>query len=251
MSAKNEAKPVKTTVHFTLQGKGGVGKSLISSFLAQYLQTVDGCEVKCVDTDPVNQTLVKYKALNAQYLNLRHESSKIDEREFDKLMERLMTEDGAFVVDNGASSFVPMSNYMIENNVIPMLKDAGREVYIHSVITGGQALMDTLHGFTVLAKQANTGNIIIWLNEFFGAIESNGKTFTEMKAYVDNKDQVKGVVRIAKRNQDTFGKDLELMAAKQLTFAEVINGDEFSLMAKQRIKTVQRDIFDQLAAVGF
>lgn len=250
MSAKNEAKPVKTSVHFTLQGKGGVGKSLISAMLAQYLQTIDGCVVKCVDTDPVNQTLVNYKALNAQHVKLMNES-KIDERNFDTLMERLMTEEGVFVVDNGASSFVPLSNYMLENNVISMLKEAGREVYIHSVITGGQALMDTLHGFATLAKQANTGNIILWLNEYFGAIEANGKTFTEMKAYTDNKDRVMGVVRIAKRNQDTFGKDIELMATKRLTFAEVINGDEFSLMAKQRIKTVQRDIFDQLAAVGF
>ena len=42
------------------------------------------------------------------------------------------------VVDNGASSFVPLSNYLIENNAIPMLQEAGREVFIHSVVTGGQ-----------------------------------------------------------------------------------------------------------------
>ena len=41
------------------------------------------------------------------------------------------------------------------------------------------------------------------------------------------------------------------MAAKKLTFNEVINGSDFALMAKQRIKTVQRDIFDQLGSVGF
>lgn len=45
-------------VHFTLQGKGGVGKSLVSALLAQYFQTVVG-DVKCIDTDPVNQTLVR------------------------------------------------------------------------------------------------------------------------------------------------------------------------------------------------
>lgn len=250
MSAKSEVKSFKNSVHFTLQGKGGVGKSLISAFLAQYFQGTDCGEVKCVDTDPVNQTLTNYKALNAQHVELMN-GPKIDERNFDTLMERLMTENGVFVVDNGASSFVPLSNYMLENNVISMLKEAGREVFIHSVITGGQALMDTLHGFATLAKQANTANIVLWLNEYYGAIEANGKTFTEMKAYTDNRERVKGIVRIPKRNQDTFGKDIELMAASKLTFAEVLNGGDFKLMAKQRIKTVQRDIFDQLQSIGF
>ena len=57
--------------------------------------------------------------------------------------------------------------------------------------------------------------------------------------------------RTVARNQDTFGKDIEMMAARKLTFAEVIEGAEFPIMAKQRIKTVQRDLFEQLDAVGF
>ena len=92
---------------------------------------------------------------------------------------------------------------------------------------------------------------MIWLNEYFGAIEANGKTFTDMKVYTEHADKVRGIIRIAKRNQDTFGKDVELMVAKKLTFDEVISGTDFALMAKQRIKTVQRDINEQLAAVVF
>jgi len=250
MSAKIAAKKTQSAVHLMLQGKGGVGKSLASAVLAQYFRSIDGVEVKCVDTDPVNQTLTNYKALKADHVKLM-EGSKIDERNFDALMERLLSEDGVFVVDNGASSFVPLSNYLIENSAITMLQEAGREVYIHCVITGGQALFDTLSGFTTLAEQSNSSNIIIWLNEYFGAIEHNGKTFVDMKAYTDNAAKVRGIVRIAKRNQDTFGKDIELMASKKLTFQEAIKGAEFSIMAKQRIKTVQRDLYDQLNEVGF
>lgn len=241
---------MKPSVHFTLQGKGGVGKSLVSALLAQFFRSIEGCTVKCVDTDPVNQTLASYKALDAQHIQLLN-GSKIDERNLDQLMERLMTEDGVFIVDNGASSFVPLSNYLIENDAIAMLQGAGREVFIHSVLTGGQALTDTLSGFKQLANQAQTSNIVVWLNEFFGPIEANGKTFMDMKVYADYRDKIRGIIRIAKRNQDTFGKDVELMAAMKLTFAEVLAGGEFALMARQRIKTVQRDIFEQLAAVEF
>lgn len=250
MSAKPPKNTAKNSVHFTLQGKGGVGKSFVSALLAQYFQGIEGNTVKCIDTDPVNQTFANYKALNAQHVHLMN-GSKIDERNFDQLMERLVTEDGVFIVDNGAASFVPLSNYLIENNAIAMLEEAGKEVFIHSVLTGGQALMDTLAGFKVLAEQADTKNIVIWLNEFFGAIEANGKTFKEMKVYTDYSEKIRGIVRIAKRNQDTFGKDVELMVAKKMTFAEIINGSDFALMAKQRIRTVQREINDQLATVGF
>jgi hypothetical protein len=249
MATKEKAVKATNSVHFTLQGKGGVGKSLVSSLLAQYFGHV-GAPVKCIDTDPVNQTFVNYKALNAQHLDLM-EGSRIDERKIDQLMQRLLSEDGVFVVDNGASSFVPLSNYLIENDAIGLLRDSGREVYIHCVITGGQALLDTLTGFKALAEQTNTKNIIIWLNEYFGPIERDGKSFYEMKAYTDNQEKVRGIVRIARRNMDTFGKDIEEMAAKKLTFAEVIERPDFPIMVKQRIKTVQKDIFGQLDEIGF
>ena len=45
-----------SNVHIVLQGKGGVGKSLAASMLAQYL-TKRGESPLCIDTDPINATL--------------------------------------------------------------------------------------------------------------------------------------------------------------------------------------------------
>src|SRR5579859_3467685 len=47
--------PAASTIHLTLQGKGGVGKSLVASILAQYFRH-HGREIRCIDSDPVNQT---------------------------------------------------------------------------------------------------------------------------------------------------------------------------------------------------
>ncbi len=44
---------------------------------------------------------------------------------------------------------------------------------------------------------------------------------------------------------------MEVMASKKLTFSEVLSGTDFTLMAKQRIKTVQRELNEQLDAIGF
>jgi Mrp family chromosome partitioning ATPase len=56
-------------IHLVMQGKGGVGKSLVSTWLAEYLLTRRK-EVRCIDGDPVNRSLAQYAALNADKLDL-------------------------------------------------------------------------------------------------------------------------------------------------------------------------------------
>lgn len=239
------------TIHLTLQGKGGVGKSLVAAVLAQYFKNA-GRDVRCIDTDPVNRTFAQYAALGADRLQLRDEHNRIDQRSFDSLIERFLVEDGAtFVVDNGASTFLPLWHYLLENNVLDYLRDNGRKVYVHTVITGGQALVDTLNGFHELAQTSRNSNIVVWVNEYFGRVEADGKKLSEMAAFRENAEKVCGAVVFSKRNQDTFGRDLEDMIAAKLTFGEAIGEGKLPIMAKQRLKLVQRDLFDQLEKLPF
>src|SRR6201987_876531 len=134
-----------TSVHFALQGKGGVGKSLIASVLSQYFVWKDRA-LHAVDADPVNQTLAEYRGLGVERLNLLKEGS-VDQRQFDTLMERILTETGTFVVDTGASTFIPLWHYLLENKALEFLSGRGRHVFVHTVITGGETLGDTLRGF--------------------------------------------------------------------------------------------------------
>lgn len=52
-----------------LQGKGGVGKSLISAILAQYKMNT-GQQPLCIDTDPVNATFHGFERLNVKRLQI-------------------------------------------------------------------------------------------------------------------------------------------------------------------------------------
>lgn len=235
-------------VHVTLQGKGGVGKSLVASLLAQYHRS-KGAPVIAVDTDPVNATLSGYEALTPRRLELL-DGSRVDERRFDELMEALLTEDATFVVDNGAASFIPFSNYLIENQAAEMIARADKQLVVHTVVTGGQALYDTLSGFDALATQLPSDTqLVVWLNEYFGAIAVDGKGFEQMRAYQEHRSRVRGMVRIARQTSDTFGKDVELMLDRRLTFDEVSQSPAFGLMAKQRLAMVRRAIFQQLDTV--
>jgi hypothetical protein len=239
-----EAEPGKNAVHLSLQGKGGVGKSFIASILAQYF-VARGRSIRCIDTDPVNTTLFQYKALSVSRLELLRDGG-IDQRGFDALMERLLTEDATFIVDNGASTFIPLWNYILENNAVEVLTRAGKRLFVHTVITGGQALLDTLYGFKSLVDSTSDQNIIVWLNEYFGRIARDGKCFVEMGAYKDSADKVFGSVHLTRRNQDTFGRDLEEVISRKLTLEEAIKDGPFSIMSKQRLKVMQRDWFEQL-----
>jgi hypothetical protein len=238
-----------TSIHISLQGKGGVGKSLISAILSQYLLS-KGEDVQGIDADPVNQTLAEYRGLAVSRLNLLKEGS-VDQREFDLLMERFLTESGTFVVDTGASTFIPLWHYVLENQALEYLREKGKRVFIHSVITGGQSLNDTLSGFEQLAETTREKNLVVWLNEYFGPVLLDGAPFREMAVCRKHANKVHGSVAIVRRTADTFGRDVEEMICQKMTFDEALNGTGFTIMAKQRLRVVQRELFDQLDAIPF
>ncbi len=238
-----------TSIHISLQGKGGVGKSLISAILSQYLLS-KGQDVQGIDADPVNQTLAEYRGLAVSRLNLLKEGS-VDQREFDLLMERFLTESGTFVVDTGASTFIPLWHYVLENQALEYLREKGKRVFIHSVITGGQSLNDTLSGFEQLAETTREKNLVVWLNEYFGPVLLDGAPFREMAVCRRHANKVHGSVAIVRRTADTFGRDVEEMICQKMTFDEALNGNGFTIMAKQRLRVVQRELFDQLDAIPF
>ena len=232
-------------VNITLQGKGGVGKSFVSSLLVQYYME-NNQPVICYDTDAVNATLSGYQALDVRPVELM-QHGHLQERKFDEMMESILTEDCHFVVDNGASTFIPLSNYLLENQAVEMITSTGKRVMIHSVITGGQGLTDTLNGFSQLASQLpEEAQIVVWLNEYFGDISTKGKVFEEMDAYIQHSHKVAGIARIPRHTASTFGKDVELVLDQRLTFREATNSDDFGPMSRQRLSMVKKAIFDQL-----
>lgn len=68
-----------------------------------------------------------------------------------------------------------------------------------------------------------------------------------MKAYIDNKHRVTAIIRLPKLTENTYGKDINTMMKQHLTFEEAVQSDIFYLMSKQRIKIVERNIYEQLA----
>ena len=93
-------------VHFIAQGKGGVGKATIASFLGDYLKAkASGVKLHCFDTDPVNPTFSRYSALEPEIIKILTDTNNIDARYFDDLIEKLVNNEGVVL---GVKSFVEL-----------------------------------------------------------------------------------------------------------------------------------------------
>ena len=233
-------------VHFVLQGKGGVGKSVTAAFLAQFLGERGGESPTNIDTDPVNATFHGYKALNVKRLQIM-EADEINPRSFDTLIEMIAAAKGDVIVDNGASSFVPLSHFLISNQVPALLGEMGRELVIHTVVTGGQALLDTISGFNQLVSQfPSEALFVVWLNPFWGLIEHEGKGFEQMKAYTTNKSRVSAIIQIPSLKKETYGRDLSDMLQERLTFDQAIAQESLTIMTRQRLKIIKGQVYGQM-----
>lgn len=92
-------------VHFILQGKGGVGKTFVSSMFAQFSKKA-GKETLCLDTDPVNASFTGFKALGVTAVDIMT-GNNLDVGKFDSLIETILNTDKNVVIDTGASTFWP------------------------------------------------------------------------------------------------------------------------------------------------
>ncbi len=238
----------KASAHLVLQGKGGVGKSYVSAVLAQYFLQ-KGKALHCVDTDPVNATFAQYKRLAAYHLNILRRGT-VHEKRFDQLIDQICTGEGVFIIDTGATTFVPLWNYILQNQILQFLKERERSVFVHTIVSGGQARSDTLNGLKRLAETTAEQNIVVWLNEYFGELVGDGNMFADLNIAEEQAIKILGFVLVRDHNPQTFGDDVREMLERRLTFEEAIQKPEFSLVSKQRLTIVRREIFEQIDALA-
>lgn len=242
---------MNNSVHFMLQGKGGIGKSFISALLAQYFKQKKESDFNGYDTDQENTTFAQYISLDVLHIPVMDSSRQINAKKFDVLIEKILMSESNSVIDNGANTFAPLISYLHENDVINLLQENGKKVYIHTIVGGGDTMSDTANGFHSIATGLD-GVLVLWLNEFFGDMTtSDGKSFFETKVYKFHESRLAGLVTLYKRNSTTFGDDIKRMTTRRLTVSEVMNSPEFSIMEKQRIGTFSREVFAQLEKINW
>lgn len=72
-------------IHFVMNGKGGIGKSIVAYNIAQFIKSLDPGSI-CIDTDPLTPTLYNYKALDPVHIQIASDADVILTR-FDEMIE--------------------------------------------------------------------------------------------------------------------------------------------------------------------
>lgn len=242
-----------TDVHFVMQGKGGVGKTTAAALLGQYLKGIDP-ETVCVDIDPVNSSFSDFRALNPIALEIMNEGG-IDQRAFDTLMEKIAETPHTFVVDSGAATFLPLTQYLADGPVFSILKQFDRRPVFHSIITGGPAQAHTMQGLaTLLDSIPEDADVVLWINEYHGfgkVTDKDGQEDWENLAIVQkNKCRFRAIIQLPTLNQQTHGADMRDMLKQGMTFEEAMKpGSGFKLMAQARLRDIWSHLQTELAHV--
>jgi hypothetical protein len=239
---------MENSSHFVIQGKGGIGKTFASALLAQWIDEIAPRTLEGYDADQENASFFAYKGLNVTTVDVMRKDRTIDRKMFDKMLMKIFDSKNNVVVDTGANTFSPLMSYLMENDFLNMLIQSGKNIYIHTIIGGGDNLRDTTAGFVSLARQTSCP-MVLWLNE--NSAWGNTGNFVESDAFVNNAENVKGVVLLQGRTSDTFGDDIRRMNKERLTLKEIMQSPKFNMLERSRLNTVVRDVFSKLEKVDW
>lgn len=237
------------TVHLTLGPKGGIGKTLITTLLAQYLLAREGANVLLADTDPATPTFSTFKSLQVAHINIMTGDFNVDKGRFDKLMTHLQNHEGDCAIDNGSSSFLPLLTYMLENDIVEFLNDAGKHVVIHIPIVGGQAMEECIKGLQLLLKNLPAARFVVWENPYFGPVVKDDVAVRDSTFLQRSGERILGVVTLPTGGHDTWGKTIGAMTRNRLTFAEAKGrSDLFEVVEFTRLYKLEKVVRDFLSA---
>ncbi len=237
-------------VHIFAQGKGGILKSGCASLLAQYLGKTH-TDVLVIDTDTENKTLCKVTSLGGKDFSILNADNDIDLGQFDRLVEAVAAHNGPIVVDNGANSFRPLITYLRKYDVVDLLQSMGKEVVIHTIVAGGVEYDDTSAGAMQVAEATGNASLVLWLNEFFGALSSGGVDYLDSARFKEIEERVAGTILLTKPDQ-LVTDAIKKMNRCGLTVDEVGASGDFGLMEKQRLLRIWHPpIVTALDAVEF
>lgn len=230
-------------IHIVMNGKGGIGKSIVAYNLSQYLKSLDP-ETVCIDTDPLTPTLSKYKALSVKHIQIAS-AAEVFLNRFDDMIEEMVSTPHDVIIDTGASTFLPIAKYIESNKIFSFLKDEyDKTIFVHVVLnaqTQNDYLSTTASLESIAQSFGSEASIIVWLNEFGGSLDM----FLESKFYSENKDNLHGILRM-KNPDELLLHDVKAMLQNFQTYDEAAADKSLYVIARSRLSRLKNEIYQQL-----
>ena len=236
----------KNAVHLVSQKKGGVGKSTVARFTADYLKGKYGSG-QCFDTDPSQQTFARVGALKVNRVNIL-QGDDIEPMLINPMLNAIIEGEGPFVIDTGSSSFHALWSYIAGADLFSLLASNKRPVVVHVPLAPVPDLEDTLAGFDDIAQHVPDESLVVWMNEREAPIAQDGKDFLDFDVAERNKGKMLAVIVNKKQRHRWNRQYVGDMLKSHSTFEQALEtGDTIT---RSYLSQVRREIFEQLEAAG-
>ncbi|MGB3751650.1 MAG: AAA family ATPase [Arcobacteraceae bacterium] len=232
-------------IHNIINNKGGIGKTTISAYIAEFLLN-KGKKVICIDTDPENHSFARYSELDVISIQLKNsQTNNIDKSAFDLMIEIILDNKGKeIVIDNGASSFNPIINYLVENEILQLFKEENIENIFIGIVAGAGNTIDSINGLNTLLKNFDT-RFLVFNNQLMGETKYNGKSLEEIQTIKKYTEKILGIINISK--QDEYVRyDIEEFTKYRMLFSDLTQNINFKMMQKRRLFAYRDSIFNQI-----
>jgi hypothetical protein len=237
-------------IHLVCQSQGGVGKTLISVLLTQYLRD-RGHPVRAYDLDPCSNTFASFEALEVMQPDLwSADALGLNTAVFDPFLETLMVSQDEVVVDISSRAFLSWIAYLHHTDWVVPFQEAGQVICIHLAVVGGMRLRETVSDLEYHAEHfAPSCPLVVWLNDFFGPIVFKGVDFESMPAYEARRHHIQGLVYLPICPQKGYEDDMTPIFTDRLTFDACFALNGLGVMQKHRLRQFQQQLYRQLDVV--
>lgn len=241
-------------VFLTMQRKGGVGKSLTSFMLLNYLVKRNGTDGICVvNTDGVNNTIAQY--IDDERIDVQDRNFIGDDGIEDVWTDNILNffdelfEGGSFdsysdiIIDNGTNSFLPMITFLREYDLDELPLD-----FIFVVPIGGGPEEDTtIRGLSNLIENFKTTvKYLVVLNQ------NNGKT----TIYEDERNLIESilgekylgdfVLPAYQKRTGNMAKALQKMCEARLLYPDLRDTTELTVMTRSALVNLFGKLFEEI-----
>lgn len=239
----------KKSIHFVTNNKGGVGKSFVSSVLAQYFNCV------AFDIDISNKTLTHYKGLKIHEGIPTYEQSEYDNETSSYIndvfkvifSDEKIQEETNLVFDIGSSMLIPFVDFAKKWEVFDELRGLGFDVYIHTIIVGGQEFQDTIESLDVISDLVVSDKepmLYIWKNQYNHTIDTT--EIMKQESFSKIEDNFLDFFTITNQHPLTKKNLSEYLLEDYRTFDEVEKDENIFILDKKRVLKYKQEIYSEL-----
>lgn len=231
-------------IHLICQSKGGVGKSFVAVLLAQYLKEKNS-NLRLFDTDPNNQSMTSFAALNSNYINpINTDDNSLSSGSFFPLYETVIAENTDCIIDTGSSTFIQIIDFFRshDQSAVDDLAENGYNLVLHMPIAPGAPRSDCIATITATLRDLPKINIAVWVNNYPDpVIGPTEKINSVIDLFPEElRDGIGAVVNLPYMKRDTDLRFLRYMLDENRIFKEVLDLNNKITLNNRPIYSLER-----------